>query len=197
MAIAFQLPKQGETGWTAELIWRYVQVPLVGALRYGPSALLALAAAYASAQWAQHNTIFPPILAWTIGIAFEWLYLGSLAMSSALRNSKYFKPVNIGGMTVSIIYGTLYAADKYGVLAPITAAFPALLGIFAILHAAPLAGMNYLYNNLIHEYHAEQRNAADEQRYECSCGGWHGKSIQAFHGHKRGGCGGSLIDTQA
>lgn len=69
MAIAsWDLPIKGN-GLTAELVWAYIKVPMRGALRYGPSAALAVAAAFCSAQWAQHNTIFPPVLAWTIGAA--------------------------------------------------------------------------------------------------------------------------------
>ena len=68
---------------------------------FDSKAALAVAAAFASAQFAQHYTIFPWPLAWLIGIAFEWLYLGSLAMSAALRRSRYFRPVNLGGMIVS------------------------------------------------------------------------------------------------
>lgn len=180
-----QLNPPQDRRWTAELFWAYITVPLLGALRYGPTALLAIAAAFASAQFAMHYTIFPWPLAWLIGIAFEWLYLGSLAMSAALRTSRYFRPVNLGGMIVSIIYGTLYAADKYGALAGVLA-WPGALWLFAIIHAAPLAGMNFLYNNLIHEYHAEQRADADATRYRCAaCGrGW--GSMAAFNGHKKG-----------
>lgn len=182
---------QANKGFTGEIIWRWITVPTIGALRYGPSLLLALAAAYASSQWAQHNTVFPVVLAWTIGIAFEWLYLGSLAMSSALRNSRYFKPVNFGGMIVSILYGTLYAADKYGMLQPLIAAHPSVLWLFAVLHAAPLAGMNLLYNSLIHEYHSEQRAdaeaiaAAEAARVHCRYCGQACKNQAAEFSHFR------------
>lgn len=194
---SLSLPKRG-TSWTGEAIWTYLKVPAVGALRYGPSAALAVAAAYASAQFAQHYTIFPGWLAWLIGIAFEWLYLGSLAMSAALRQSKYFRPVNIGGMVVSIIYGTLYAADKYGVLSGVVDA--QVLGVpvawlFALLHAAPLAGMNFLYNSLIHEYHKEQQAEADKTKVKCGIckRGW--ETMNGFNGHKRG-CPGAFVVEQ-
>jgi hypothetical protein len=186
----FALPRP-RAGYTGELYWRYIAIPLVGALRYGPSLLLALAAAYASAQWAQHNTVFPAPLAWLIGVAFEWLYLGSLAMSSALRSSRYFKPVNFGGMLVSILYGTLYAADKYGMLAPLIQAEPAVLWLFAVLHAAPLAGMNLLYNSLIHEYHAEQRAdaeaiaVAEAEKVNCRYCGQECRNKAAEYSHYR------------
>ncbi len=194
MVNILSLPKRG-TGWLSDWQWSYLQVPATGALRYGPSAALAVAAAYASAQFAQHHTIFPNWLAWLIGIAFEWLYLGSLAMSAALRNSKYFRPVNLGGMTVSIIYGTLYAADKYGVLAGVVGAevwgMP-LAWLFALLHAAPLAGMNFLYNSLIHEYHKEQQAEADKTKVRCGMckRGW--ESMNGFNGHKRS-CPGAYV----
>lgn len=194
MINVLSLPKRGNS-WTGEAIWAYLKVPAVGALRYGPSAALAVAAAYASAQFAQHYTIFPGWLAWLIGIAFEWLYLGSLAMSAALRKSKYFRPVNIGGMVVSIIYGTLYAADKYGVLAGVVDAhvlYVPLAWLFAVLHAAPLAGMNFLYNSLIHEYHKEQQKLADEEKVKCGvCRRGFG-SMNGFNGHKRG-CAGAFV----
>lgn len=195
MIDALSLPKRG-TGPTADLVWSYLKVPAIGALRYGPSAALAVAAAYASAQFAQHHTIFPGWLAWLIGIAFEWLYLGSLAMSAALRNSKYFRPVNLGGMAVSIIYGTLYAADKYGVLAGVVDAslwgLP-LAWIFALLHAAPLAGMNFLYNSLIHEYHKEQQAEADKNKIRCGACHRGFESMNSFNGHKRS-CPGAVVE---
>ena len=191
---SLSLPKKAY-GWSADFVWSYITVPLVGALRYGPSAALAVAAAYASAQFAQHYTIFPVWLSWLIGIAFEWLYLGSLAMSAALRQSKYFRPVNLGGMIVSIIYGTLYAADKYGVLSGVVGAelygVP-LAWLFALIHAAPLAGMNFLYNSLIHEYHKEQQADADKTRVKCGIckRGW--ENMNGFNGHKRS-CPGAFV----
>lgn len=194
MINVMQLPKRG-SGWFADWQWSYLTVPAVGALRYGPSAALAVAAAYASAQFAQHYTIFPTALAWLIGIAFEWLYLGSLAMSAALKKSKYFRPVNIGGMVVSIIYGTLYAADKYNLLTGVVDATVygvSVAWLFALLHAAPLAGMNFLYNNLIHEYHKEQQTEADKTKVKCGVckRGW--ESMNGFNGHKRS-CPGAFV----
>lgn len=197
MINTLQLPRRG-AGWGAEALWTYIKVPAVGALRYGPTAALALAAAYASAKFAQHATIFPAPLAWLIGISFEWLYLGSLAMSAALKNSKYFRPVNLGGMIVSIIYGTLYAADKYGILAGVVNAdlwgIP-LAWLFALIHAAPLAGMNFLYNSLIHEYHVEQQKEADKERYKCAVCKRGFESMNGFNGHKRSCAGARLEDV--
>lgn len=169
MALALNLPRQG-SGWKAEMIWRYVKVPAFGILRYGPSVLLALPAAYASAQFAMHHTIFPELLAWMVGIAFEWMYLGTLAMSSALKNSAWFKRVNYLAVGTSILYVTLYAASKYGALDGMEGATvngvhvgALLLWLFSVIHAAPLAGLNFLYNNLIHEYHQEVQAIEEEE----------------------------------
>ena len=193
MAMTLNFPKQG-TGKTAELIWQYVQVPLFGVLRYGPSVLLALPAAYASAQFAMHHTIFPEPLAWMVGIAFEWMYLGTLAMSSALKSSKWFWRVNLLAVGTSILYVTLYAASKYGALDGMADATlnghrvgGALLWLFSLIHAAPLAGLNFLYNNLIHEYHQEQQKNEEVKadRLQCPhCGEWR-KNQASLYRHYR------------
>lgn len=197
MALGLTLPRQG-AGWKAEMIWRYVKVPAFGILRYGPSVLLALPAAYASAQFAMHHTIFPELLAWMVGIAFEWMYLGTLAMSSALKNSAWFKRVNYLAVGTSILYVTLYAASKYGALDGMEDATvngvhvgALLLWLFSIIHAAPLAGLNFLYNNLIHEYHQEvqanEEEAAERARniVHCRHCGIECKNIQAEYSHYR------------
>jgi hypothetical protein len=192
------LPRQRGTDWKAEAIWRYVKVPAFGVLRYGPSILLALPAAYASAQFAMHHTIFPSVLAWMVGIAFEWMYLGTLAMSSALRNSDWFKRVNYLAVFTSILYVTLYAASKYGALDGMEQASiggftvgAALLWLFSLIHAAPLAGLNFMYNNLIHEYHQEQRTEQEEEDkrqaaiVQCRYCGLECRNQQAEYSHYR------------
>lgn len=197
MALTLSLPQPKE-GWRGEIVWRYIKVPAVGIVRYGPSVLLALPAAYASAQFAMHHTIFPEALAWMVGIAFEWMYLGTLAMSSALRNSKWFKRVNILAVGASILYVTLYAAGKYGALDGMEQARigshaigAVLLWLFSIIHAAPLAGLNYMYNNLIHEYHKEtqaiEQAEADRlaQIVKCRYCGEACKNQQAEYSHYR------------
>lgn len=183
-----------EEGWVGDLIWQYIKLPIFGALRYGPSILLALPAAYASAQFAMHHTIFPELLAWMVGIAFEWMYLGTLAMSSALKNSQWFRRVNVLAVGTSILYVTLYAAGKYGALDGMAEAQVngyqvggMLLWLFSIIHAAPLAGLNYMYNSLIHEYHQEQQRSeeADAARVQCPhCGEWR-KNQQSLYRHYR------------
>jgi hypothetical protein len=197
MAMSLALPKQGD-GLSGEIIWRYIKVPAFGILRYGPSVLLALPSAFASAQFAMHHTIFPELLAWMIGIAFEWMYLGTLAMSSALRGSAWFKRVNYLAVCTAILYVTLYAAGKYGALDGMESAAlggvkigGALLWAFSIIHAAPLAGLNYMYNNLIHEYHQEQRatqeaaEEADAARVQCPyCDEWK-RNQAAVYSHYR------------
>lgn len=193
MALTLDFPKQGN-GWSAELMWRYVQVPLFGVLRYGPSVLLALPAAYASAQFAMHHTIFPEPLAWMVGIAFEWMYLGTLAMSSALKSSQWFRRVNLLAVGTSILYVTLYAASKYGALDGMAGAKlwgyhigGMLLWLFSLIHAAPLAGLNYMYNSLIHEYHQEQQRQDDElaERVQCPHCGEQRKNQASLYRHYR------------
>jgi len=197
MALSLTLPKQA-AGISGEIVWRYVKVPAFGIIRYGPSVLLALPAAYASAQFAMHHTIFPELLAWMVGIAFEWMYLGTLAMSSALKDSAWFKRVNYLAVSTSILYVTLYAAGKYGALDGMESARlngveigGALLWLFSIIHAAPLAGLNFMYNNLIHEYHRETQAAvqAEDERQRaivhCRYCGAECKNQQAEYSHYR------------
>jgi hypothetical protein len=180
------------------LVWTWVQVPLAGALKYGPSVLLALPAAYASAQFSTHHDMFPQGLGWAIGVGFEWLYLGTLAMSGSLRDSRYFRLVNLLAVLTSITYVTLWGLVKYGVLGDLDPSwgwsFYAVATLLAVVHAAPLAGLNFLYNSLIHQHDREQAQdqqaQAAQQAHSCPDCGWapplgHRDPAAALNGHKR------------
>lgn len=153
------LPAPTETMWN-RFRFAWLQMPWEGMMLYGPNAGLALPAAYASAQFAQHGGVFPAALGWMIGISFEWMYIGSLALASRLRDSKLFNLVNALAVLTSIVYVTLFAADAYGSLGTLmnlkymigTVEVAPFKWFFAVVHAAPLAGLNYLYSRMLHQH---------------------------------------------
>ena len=181
----------------ARLAWTWVQLPIQGALKYGPSVLLGLPAAYASAMFAQHMDIFPGGLGWAVGVAFEWLYLGSLAMSGQLKTSRWFHVLNGLAVFTSILFVMLHAADKYGLLVGLDGQdgwSVAALWFFALVHAAPLAGLNWIYNTLIHQHDKDQGqdalDQANQSQFTCPDCGWvpplgHQNPAAALNGHKR------------
>ncbi len=176
------LPKAGETA-LEQITWQWFTVPAIGFIKYGPSLGLALPAAYASAQFSMHHDIFPVWLAWSIGISFEWLYLGSFAVAGSLKDTTWFRVVNLLAVFVSILFVTLYCADKYDALKDIMDIIW-IKWIFAVIHAAPLAGLNYIYNNLIHQYQKEAQQEADRTAFKCLHCMRGFKSQAALDGHK-------------
>jgi hypothetical protein len=175
--------------------WIVVQVPLHGIKVYMPIFLISLAASFASAQFAAHRDLFPFPLNYTQAIAFEWVYIGTLAMAGVKRG-KWFFVVLLSGAVTSVVYIMLYAASRYGLLAQIKAvlpqeAIPALAIVVSLVlilaHSLPLTMVNVVYGFLIHSHikeTAEQQAELDARIY-CSygCGYW-SKSEPAVRGHK-------------
>lgn len=130
--------------------WWSAQIPWRGLGLYSPQALLALPAAYASSQFAAHHNVFPFPFNIMLGIAFEWTYIGTLAVAGALSTNKWYKAVNGAAVFASIVFVTLHAADKYGLLESLTS--PAWMLFFSLIHAVPLAGLNFVYGLLVHNH---------------------------------------------
>lgn len=170
---------------TLQRIWyMLVAVPYRALGLYLPQALLALPAAYASSQFAAHSGVFPPPFNIMLGIAFEWVYLGTLAVAGASTDNYWYKIVNGTAVVTSIIYVTLHAAERYGLLEEATGR--GWLIIFSLIHGVPLAALNFVYGLLIHNH----LRIADEQAaltaHKCPWCQQGFKSPAAVNGHQKG-----------
>jgi hypothetical protein len=168
--------------------WIAIQVPAHGIKVYPPVILLATSAAFASAQFAAHANVFVWPLNWFQAISFEWVYIGTLAMS-ATKRGKWFYTVLVAGALTSVVYIVLYAALKYNVWAQLSALLPDqyIAGVKLVLtvalvlaHGIPLTLVNIVYTFLIHQH--TQEIAA---RHYCpyGCGAFF-DSERAMSGHK-------------
>lgn len=166
------------------LWWYWIQVPWRGLGLYSPQALLALPASYASSQFASHHNVFPFPFNIMLGIAFEWVYMGTLAVAGAQKKNTWYVVVNGVAVLTSIIYVTLHAADRYGALDQLQG-----MGwnwFFAAVHGVPLAGLNFVYGLLIHHH---LRAVADQEAliaHKCQWCGQGFKSPAAVNGHMKG-----------
>lgn len=171
-------------GTLRRLWWFLVAVPWRGLGLYLPQALLALPAAYASSQFAAHANVFPPPFNIMLGVAFEWTYLGTLAVAGASTDNYWYKIVNGVAVITSIIYVTLHAAERYGLLAALTSDWWKLA--FSLIHGIPLAGLNFVYGLLIHNH---LKVVADQEAltaHKCPYCGLGFKSPAAVNGHQKG-----------
>lgn len=166
------------------LWWYFVQVPWRGLGLYSPQALLALPAAYASSQFAAQHDVFPFPFNVMLGIAFEWTYLGTLAVAGSSTDNRWYKLVNGVAVVTSVIYVTLHAADKYGLLTGLTEWY--FLLFFSIIHGVPIAGLNFVYGLLVHHHLKGMNDAIAAVAFKCDWCGQGFKSPAAVNGHKKG-----------
>lgn len=179
---AFSLPQQPQ-GTLERLYWYWIQVPWRGLGLYSPQALLALPAAYASSQFAAHENVFPVPFNYMVGIAFEWVYLGTLAVAGAQKKNYWYIVVNALAVLTSVCYVTLHAANKYGLFGDPTVD---MLWFFSFMHGVPLASINLVYGLLVHSH---LKNIAQEESltaHKCDICGQGFKSPAALNGHKKG-----------
>lgn len=175
--------------------WIVLQVPLHGIKVYMPIFLISLSAAFASAQTAAHRDLFPPPFNYMQAAAFEWVYIGTLAMASVKRG-RWFFVVLISGALTSVVYIALYAAQKYHFLQQIADVLPSNFAPFLAIvvstllilaHSLPLTFVNVVYGFLIHAHirQAREEQAEIDARIYCpyGCGYW-SKSEPAVRGHK-------------
>lgn len=198
------LPQQHRSGILGRLLWAMIALPWHAIKVYPPVLLIASSAAYASSEFAAHRGVFPVPFNIMQAVAFEWVYLGALALAGSQRGPWFYATVATGALT-SALYMLLHAADRYQLL--ILADSPGWRLFYAACHAVPLTLVGVSYMLLIHshvqatEERAERKAEADEEqrlkmRFACSaCSHWHGASLQAFYGHKKSGCGGTVVDT--
>lgn len=168
------------------LWWLLVQIPIDGVKIFPPVFLLAVAASYASAQFAGHHNVFPPPLNWAQAIAFEWVYIGTLRMAAS-QKGRWFFVVLLAGALTSVIYITLYAASRYGIMGQVRALLPIewypfveliVTAVLILAHGVPLTAVNVVYGFLIDQY-------LRERQYVCPYGcGSAFKSEPALRGHK-------------
>lgn len=163
--------------------WRYGKIPWRGLGLYSPQALLALPAAYASAQFAAHHGVFPMPFNIMLGVAFEWTYIGTLTVAGTMKDNTWYKIVNAMAVISSIVYVTLHAADKYGLLDNLTS--PLWLLFFSLIHGVPIASLNYVYGLLVHHHLRAVADAEAAVRYKCEECGEGFRTPQARNGHMK------------
>lgn len=207
MAVNILQPTQITTGYRwldkplrfiTALYWIVIQIPVQGIKVFPPVLLLALSASYASAQFAGHHNVFTYPLNWAQAIAFEWVYIGALAM--AQHRGRWFFVVLIAGALTSVCYITLYAADQYAVMEQIKVLMPAgwfpafrLLITFGLVlaHGIPLTLVNVVYGFLIHSHlraqaHLDQERAQREKNtcpYGCGASFLNERQLSGHKAH--------------
>lgn len=169
------------------IVWVALQIPLHGVKVFPPFLLISIPAAFASAQFAAHHNVFPVPLNWAIGAAFEWITLGTLAMSGGKMGKRFYMVLGASAVT-AVVYITMYASEQYGLLTQVQAVLPnsaipylrLLVTIVLILvHSVPLTAVNVLYGFLIHE-HLKELNSRIYCKYGC---GYFSTSEPAVRGH--------------
>lgn len=182
--------------FVAAVYWLLIQIPVQGIKVFPPVLLLALSASYASAQFAGHHNVFSYPLNWAQAIAFEWVYIGALAM--AQQRGRWFFAVLIAGALTSIVYITLYAADQYAVMGQVKALMPVdwfplfrlVITVGLVLaHGVPLTTVNIVYGFLIHSHLRDLAQLENErqlrEKFTCPYGcGASFLSEPALRGHK-------------
>jgi C2H2-type zinc finger len=164
------------------LYWALVALPWHAIKTYPPVFLLASAAAYASSEFAAHHSVFPFPFNIMQAVAFEYVYLGAIALASTQRSFWFYSTVLSGAIT-SMLYIFLHSADKYGLLDQ--ASGNVWLFLFSLAHAVPLTlvGVSYMFL-----FHAHTRQLDEETRrvaHKCPvCGKGFG-SQSALDGHSR------------
>lgn len=152
------LPTQRSDSWFDWLIWRLVALPWHAIKVYPPVLLIASSAAYASSEFAAHSGVFPFPFNIMQAIAFEWVYLGALALAGSQRGKWFYTTVAFGALT-SALYMFLHAADRYGLLA--MADGPGWRVFYAACHALPLTLVGVSYMLLIHVHVQDTKALAD------------------------------------
>lgn len=168
--------------------WRLVALPWHAIKVYPPVLLIASSAAYASSEFAKQHEIFPFPFNVMQAVAFEWVYLGALALAGNRRGPWFYTTVVFGALT-SALYMFLHAANQNGWLAAFTG--PWALFLFALAHALPLTLVGVSYMLLIH-VHMQDEQAKEEaeakrtaQIVNCRYCGIECKNIQAEYSHYR------------
>ena len=165
--------------WHLKLWYMLVALPWYAIRTYPPIFLIASSAAYASSQFAAHRGVFPVPFNYMQAIAFEWVYLGAIALAS--RKTHWFYITVGAGAFTSMLYIFLHSASVYGLLDNLQ---PVWLFVFAMVHAAPLTIVGVSYMVLFHINAKANKDEANKLAHKCPyCGAGFG-SLQAVYGHK-------------
>lgn len=184
MAFNMSLPKMPSNP-LGQLRWAFFSVPWEGIKIYGPQFLVAIPAAFASSQWAADLNIFPKPFNYLVGVAFEWIYMGVMAMAGSMVSKKWYYTVILSAGFSSMLYVFLYSAKVYGVTETWNTTNWKIF--FAAVHAIPLSGLNILYGLLIHSYRLQEALQESLKEFQCSICGWLPKtpSAKALNGHMK------------
>ena len=165
-----------------------------------PMFLLALPASYGVGSFAAER--LPVVVAVFAGVAFEAAYIGAIAAADQAHDADdritalLWWLVNAFAVLASVACNLLFFSGSYQAIT-----------LESATHAVPLPVLGFFYGLLVHriasktaqqQVQAARQSAADRlaTRYGCTaCPHWRGASIPAFHGHRRGACGGQLVDT--
>lgn len=180
---SYSMPAPRSNKWLDQFLFFFVELPWKSIFLYPPSFGLGLSAAYASAQWAQHNGVLPAVPSWLVGASFEYIYIASVGIASYIKDQRWFYGVNIFALICSIIYVTLHAADRYGLLAGMTSA--TALWVFALVHGIPLATLNFTYSMLVHQYKSQLQQEIEMFPFQCDECGRRFRSQNALNGHQK------------
>jgi hypothetical protein len=182
------LPRQKNDRLWAWLYWRVIALPWHAIKVYPPVLLIASSAAYASSEFAKQHDIFPAPFNIMQAVAFEWVYLGALALAGNRRGLWFYTTVGFGAFT-SALYMFLHAANQNGWLAGFTG--PLALFLFAMAHALPLTLVGVSYMLLIHVHLQDEQDEADQEKrrlsaiVQCRYCGLECKNQQAEYSHYR------------
>ncbi len=158
MSIAV-LPRQRES-FLGKLWWYIIALPWHAIKVYPPVLLIASSAAYASSEFAKQHDIFPFPFNVMQAVAFEWVYLGALALAGNRRGPWFYTTVAFGALT-SALYMFLHAANQNGWLKGFTG--PWALFLFALAHALPLTLVGVSYMLLIHVHMQDEQTKEEEK----------------------------------
>lgn len=174
------LPKM-PANWLDRVWYALVALPWHAIRTYPPIFLIASSAAYASSQFAAHRGIFPAPFNVMQAIAFEWVYLGAIALAS--RKTVWFYITVIAGALTSTLYIFLHSANTYGLFDALP---PAWLFAFAMVHALPLTIVGVSYMMLFHMHAKAAFEEESKTAFKCDyCGKGFG-SQNAVYGHMNG-----------
>lgn len=167
--------------WVWKIWYALVALPWHAIRTYPPIFLIASSAAYASSQFAAHNGVFPIPFNYMQAIAFEWVYLGAIALAS--RKTRWFYITVGAGAFTSMLYIFLHSASVYGLLDGLPAVW---LFVFAMVHAMPLTVVGVSYMVLFHIHAAATKEEEDQTAHKCPYGCGKGfKSPFAVNAHKQ------------
>jgi len=166
--------------WHWKIWYMLVSLPWYAIRTYPPIFLIASSAAYASSQFAAHKGVFPAPFNVMQAIAFEWVYLGAIALAS--RKTLWFYATVSAGAFTSMLYIFLHSANVYGLLDGLP---PVWLFVFAMVHAVPLVVVGLSYMVLFHVNARATHDEAAQTAHKCDWCNRGFKSPSAVNAHKQ------------